>query len=114
MSISRLQSEYAHDRLIARRAELAGRYTKVAHDLARRSEPLVGDFSDRAIQMANDETLDEIGAAARSEIDAIDAALQRISQGLYGICKSCGDEIQAPRLNAVPYAVTCMSCANST
>lgn len=112
MSASRLQSEYVHDRLIARRAELAGRNTQVVNDLARRNEPLVGDFSDRAIQTANDETLDEIGAAARSEIEAIDRALERISQGLYGICKSCGDEIQAARLNAVPYAVTCLNCAN--
>ncbi len=52
-------------RLRARRDELLIRQRRVDNDLARRNEPLVADFSDQAIQRQNDETLTEIGEAAR-------------------------------------------------
>ena len=86
------------------------RRRRVDNDLARRNEPLVADSSDQAIQLENDETLQEIGEAARREIDAIDAALERLSQGLYGICRTCGEEIPAARLLVMPHATTCVDC----
>ena len=103
-------SEQTSQRLRARRAELLIRRRRVDNDLARRNEPLVADSSDQAIQLENDETLQEIGEAARREIDAIDAALERLSQGLYGICKTCGEQIPAARLRVMPHATTCVDC----
>jgi DnaK suppressor protein len=99
-----------HQRLRARRAELLVRRQRVDHDLARGNEPLVADSSDQAIQLQNDETLQEIGDAARREIEAIDRALERMKLGLYGICKACGEQIPAARLRAMPHAVTCVDC----
>lgn len=98
-------------RLRVRRAELLTRQRRVDNDLARRNEPLVADSSDQAIQLQNDETLQEIGEAARCEIQAIDEALERLGQGLYGICKVCGDDIPAARLRAIPHATTCVDCS---
>jgi RNA polymerase-binding transcription factor len=97
--------------LRARRAELVVRRTRVENDLARRNEPLVADSSDQATQLQNDETLEEIGAAALYEIASIDLALERLSQGLYGTCSVCDEEIPAARLRAVPYATTCVDCS---
>ena len=97
--------------LQARRAELIVRHNRVEHDLARRNEPLVADSTDQAIQLQNDETLQEIGAAALYEIAAIDQALARLSQGLYGTCSVCGEQIPAARLRAMPYATTCIDCS---
>jgi RNA polymerase-binding protein DksA len=99
-------------RLRARRAELLTRERRVDNDLARRNEPLVADSSDQAIQRQNDETLQEIGEAARWEIQEIDTALERLGQGLYGICRHCGDPIPAGRLRAMPHATTCVDCSN--
>lgn len=101
----------AGQRLRARRAELLVRHSRVENDLARRNEPLVADSSDQAIQLQNDEALQEIGDAARTEIEAIDEALQRLGQGLYGICKVCGNEIPAARLHAMPQATACVDCS---
>lgn len=42
---------------------------------------------------------------------AIDAAEQRLDEGRYGICTSCGREIAGERLNALPAAPTCIACA---
>jgi RNA polymerase-binding transcription factor DksA len=99
-------------RLEARRQELATRRQRVDRDLARQNEPLTADSDDQAIQLQNDETLEAIGAAARSEIAAIDAALERLTTGRYGICTACGEVVGEARLRAVPHALTCTRCAD--
>jgi|SRR5690349_13685389 DnaK suppressor protein len=40
----------------------------------------------------------------------VDAALQRMDQGRYGICARCGQEIGHDRLEALPYAIYCITC----
>lgn len=103
--------EQVRQRLLARRRDLTVRRSRVESDLRRSNDPLVPDFSDQAIQLQNDETLRAIGTAAADELAALNEALQRLDQGLYGICKACGDEISTERLAAVPHAVTCAACA---
>jgi DnaK suppressor protein len=92
--------------LIARRTALEDRHSRVASDLQRSNDPLVADWSDRAIQLQNDETLQVIEAATQDELAAIDEALQRLDQGLYGTCKKCGADIESVRLRTL-HAVTC-------
>jgi DnaK suppressor protein len=69
-----------------------------------------GEISDADIQ-------EEIGFALiqmKSEtLDRINTALRRISEGTYGICFECGDEIAEPRLRALPFAVRCKDCEES-
>ena len=43
-------------------------------------------------------------------LQAIEDALQRIEKGTYGICRDCGEEIAAPRLNAIPWTRVCITC----
>jgi RNA polymerase-binding transcription factor len=43
-------------------------------------------------------------------LSAIDAALQRIEQGTYGICLNCGKPIGEERLAAIPWATHCIDC----
>ena len=40
----------------------------------------------------------------------IDEALERIDNGMYGMCTSCGQHIEPPRLAAIPWARHCISC----
>ncbi|HEY6297265.1 MAG TPA: TraR/DksA C4-type zinc finger protein [Streptosporangiaceae bacterium] len=49
--------------------------------------------------------------AARERVAAIDAALDRLRAGRYGVCASCGQPIGADRLAARPAAPTCIRCA---
>lgn len=100
------------DSLFERRAALEERRGRVERDLAHRSDPLVRDFPDQAVQRQNDEALQVIGEAAEAELAAIDEALRRIDQGLYGSCKRCGERIERARLEAVPHAVLCAACAS--
>jgi DnaK suppressor protein len=41
----------------------------------------------------------------------VDAALQALEDGTYGICVGCDTEIPEARLQALPYAQKCLSCA---
>ena len=41
---------------------------------------------------------------------AIEAAIQRIDDGEYGICTSCEEDISVPRLKAVPWTSLCIRC----
>jgi DnaK suppressor protein len=51
--------------------------------------------------------------AAREQVTAIDAALQRLAAGRYGVCERCGRPIGEGRLAARPAAPTCIQCAGS-
>ena len=44
------------------------------------------------------------------ELNEIDAALQRIEAGVYGICQDCEAEIGSRRLAAYPTARRCIEC----
>jgi DnaK suppressor protein len=49
--------------------------------------------------------------SARAQVAAVDAALERLAQGRYGVCETCGQPIGAERLAARPSATTCVRCA---
>jgi len=43
-------------------------------------------------------------------IDKINKALEKIEDGSYGICESCGSPISADRLKALPHVLLCINC----
>jgi DnaK suppressor protein len=51
-----------------------------------------------------------LGDNAEQVISEIDAALQRIEDGTYGVCASCGQVIAPARLEANPWASLCIDC----
>ena len=47
------------------------------------------------------------------ELKEVDAALERIAAGKYGVCQKCGQEIELERILAYPAARECVRCKNS-
>jgi RNA polymerase-binding protein DksA len=43
-------------------------------------------------------------------LSEIEDALERLNDGSYGKCESCGNEISSARLGAKPYATLCIHC----
>ena len=43
-------------------------------------------------------------------IRKIQAAIQRLDEGTYGICEDCGEDISIPRLKARPVTKLCINC----
>ncbi len=46
----------------------------------------------------------------QAQLRAVEEALLRIEDGVYGICEDCGEEIPIGRLNALPFALRCVDC----
>jgi DnaK suppressor protein len=46
----------------------------------------------------------------RIKLKQIDDALERLDQGNYGVCESCGLEIAEERLTAMPFSRLCRDC----
>jgi DnaK suppressor protein len=46
----------------------------------------------------------------RVKMSAIDDALERVADGSYGLCESCGLEIGEERLEALPFTRLCRDC----
>ena len=47
---------------------------------------------------------------AQDLLAQVDAAIQRLDEGRYGVCARCGQEIAPDRLEALPYAIYCITC----
>ena len=64
--------------------------------------------------MATDNLQDELSMMAAEEeikkLKQIDNALARIDSNKYGVCVSCGCEINIERLKALPFATLCVEC----
>lgn len=76
-----------------------------------------------AAAQARDESSDDWATANRErdldfalqaheaeELEAIDAALDRIADGTYGVCEDCGCDIPTARLHANPFTARCIDC----
>lgn len=72
-----------------------------------------GDEADVASDVIDRTMLDALGAQDSLRLQQIDAALERIRNGKYGICLGCNKEIPQARLEALPYAFLCVNCASA-
>ena len=48
---------------------------------------------------------------SRTELHRVEVALRALDNGTYGTCESCGQPIAPERLEAIPWAGTCIDCA---
>jgi len=94
--------------LKARLSELMSRVGEIDSELRK---PLSADLEEQATDIENQVALKAIENSEIHEIHQIQAALKRISEGTYGICADCGEDIDPKRLEALPTATRCISCA---
>jgi DnaK suppressor protein len=99
---------------------LEGKRVKLETELARISAPpgessgisfgkRVGDGTsmavDRLVDVAAHDNL-------RVLLADVERALTKFRDGTYGVCDRCGVDIAPERLEALPWAVRCVRCAN--
>jgi DnaK suppressor protein len=106
----------AGDRFSAVKAQLNEQLkelTRRASDMDDKlSEPPGADWDENAIDSEQDEVLERLGKAAVDEISQIRKAINRIDAGTYETCSKCGAAIAAERLEALPFATTCIKCSS--
>ena len=97
--------------LLHKRNEIFSRVNRLHEDVRARVEPYNADSSEQAIELENLDVLFELDEVSRTELRAINNALEHVAAGNYGICVSCGKPIGEARLEALLYADNCIDCA---
>lgn len=68
----------------------------------------VGDGTTEAVErLATTATARSIYASLKN----VDRALEKATEGTYGVCDRCGEPIAEARLEALPASALCVSCA---
>jgi DnaK suppressor protein len=103
------------ERLLHLRGRLRGDVSAMAESALREAN---ADHSSMPLHMAdigsdNFEQEFTLSLMANEEdtLNRIEAALERIEDGSYGVCEECGIAIPKARLNAIPYTPFCVKCA---
>ncbi|HEY9035906.1 MAG TPA: TraR/DksA C4-type zinc finger protein [Pseudomonadales bacterium] len=94
------------------RTELLSRARRIDAHL-HRDEPVPADFAEQATELENLDVLFALDREGKQKLAQINAALDRIENGDYGMCTRCGDAIGEARLEALPTTETCMPCASA-
>ncbi len=70
----------------------------------------LSDLGDQASAEADQNFVLRLKGREQKLLKKIDEALDRIANGTFGICDSCGEEIDYKRLKARPVTVLCIEC----
>ena len=104
------ETAHLRHRLLERRKqtlEIRRTANRSWHDL---QQPEV-EFEETAQKEKMSQGLEQLSEQELREVRAIDAALDKMDEGTYGICESCGKPISVERLKAIPWTEVCSRCA---
>ncbi len=105
-------------RLVEEKAGVLRELMSIKEDSLRKSQKdASGDLSGYAFHMADMATdlyerefLLGLAEGEREMLYALDDAIKRIDEGVYGTCDECGETISKRRLKAMPQAQCCIKC----
>jgi DnaK suppressor protein len=114
-------SELTAQQLQQLEAALTARHAQLARDIredlketsTERYADLAGEVNDSGDESVADQMVDLNAAMIErelGELQAVDAARKRMSEGEYGDCIDCGVDIPFARLVAYPAAMRCIAC----
>ena len=69
------------------------------------------NFADSSQVTAERGEAERLATELRESLDEVEAALQRLADGTYGLCEVCGKPIGSARLEAMPAARLCIADA---
>jgi DnaK suppressor protein len=103
--------EYYKKKLATRREELLKIIARTEEEGRAADDDPTVDLADKAANSYTKEFLFGQTNTDRSMLQLVDESLQRIKTGTYGSCIECEEELQQKRLEAVPWARYCVTCA---
>ena len=105
-------AESIRQQLMSLRARLQG---EMAERLGRGRGVAAGpaDSADLAIRSTDCDLTMASMEVGSQELEQIESALQKIDDGEFGVCESCGDPIGSTRLRALPFATECIECKSA-
>lgn len=101
----------AKQRLLDLKQEYQTRVDKIQYDMQNPDTDMTQDWDDQAVINEQNDVRKNLLVKAQQNLELVNNALLRIENGTYGICTVSGEEIEPERLEAVPFATTCMKHA---
>src|ERR1700726_4196619 len=111
MNMDKKRLEYYKKKLVTRREELLKSIARTEEEGRTADDDPTVDLADKAANSYTKEFLFGQTNTDRSMLALIDDALKRIKTNAYGSCIECEEELQQKRLEAVPWARYCVTCA---
>ncbi len=108
MEVAELAETREH--LLQLRAEVLAeseRAYAASQSLGKDGVPDIGDMSSNSYHQ---EVLMNLSETQRSRVRDIDAAIERMDKGVYGLCMRCEEEISARRMEVRPFSRYCVDC----
>ena len=102
--------ETIKQKLVEKRDYLEQRLSRTQKHIKHEDGPPNPDFAEQATERQHEDVIYGLDDAARTELQQIKKALQRIENNEYGICQECGEQIPYERLEAVPFTPYCKNC----
>jgi len=110
---------YIKEKLLEEKAHLE----KELGQFAQRSEHQRDDFQstfpdygdkedDNAVEVADFSTRLSLEGSLENKLQEVNNALKKITEGTYGFCENCQQEIPEERLKVFPSAALCMKCGS--
>ena len=104
------KAEVFKKRLLAKQSELLRMVTKSEQDGREADGEATQDIADKAANSYTKEFLFHQSDDNRRTLNLVVEALERIKASSFGLCAACQEEVQAKRLDAVPWARHCIEC----
>jgi DnaK suppressor protein len=106
---------FHRERLLALRARLQGDTAQMEDNALNKDHSKSTSMPNNMAELGTDNfdqelTLRVLGSENEA-LAQIEAAIERIEDGVYGLCERCGEKIPKSRLDAIPYAEQCVRCA---
>ena len=101
----------AAERLNALKDEYQSRIDKIEHDIRHPADDMIQDWEDQAVVAEQNDMRKNLLVEAQDNLELVNQALRRLENDQYGVCVVCGEDIEDGRLEAVPFATTCMQHA---
>jgi DnaK suppressor protein len=106
-----MKKETLYQLLIDQKNELSQRIEKIEADLKNRY--VSRQSSLEAVDHSNDDVLDGLKKEAQTKLDLTQNAIHRLTDGVFGHCIKCNNEMSDERLKALPHTQFCHLCAQT-
>ena len=104
------QVKHASENLLKMRREVMKEVQNAAVASREMGQDGVPDIGDMSANTYSRDVLLNLSEAQRQKIRDIDAALDRLAQGVYGVCIRCEEEIDQRRMEVRPFSRYCIEC----
>jgi len=112
--MSETQFSPQRDELLAERDHLTTQLEQLGRAPCTRDLDFDEGFADSGQVTAERGEVDALAGSLSENLAEIEAALEKLEAGTYGQCEDCGQAIAPARLEAMPSARLCITCASKS